>query len=77
MRSVLPSDAAVLSRPDGVGWLEENARVDGGEDNAANGAMSEMPRRPNEEPYASAVPGCILLAIGALMVLLLAIGWLI
>lgn len=29
-----------------------------------------------QEPYVSPVPGCILLAIGALMVLLLAAGWL-
>ena len=30
----------------------------------------------DEERLVSLVPGCILLAIGALMVLLLAVGWL-
>lgn len=29
-----------------------------------------------EEPYVSPVPGCILLLIGLMMVLLLAAGWL-
>ena len=51
--------------------------MDGSDDNAANGPIDGIPPHPDEEPYVSAVPGCILLAIGALMVLLLAIGWLI
>jgi hypothetical protein len=39
----------------------------------------QTPDRPSpereEEPYVSPVPGCILLLIGLLMVLLLAAGW--
>lgn len=45
------------------------------DENAAGGASGSSPAS-EEEPYVSPVPGCILLAIGAMMVLLLAIGWL-
>jgi hypothetical protein len=47
-------------------------------DRGANGA-ARTPERPSspreEEPYVSPVPGCILLFVGLLMVLLLAAGW--
>jgi hypothetical protein len=50
--------------------------MDRSDENAA--PASEITASPvaNEEPYVSPVPGCILLAIGAVMVLLLALGWL-
>lgn len=49
----------------------------GDEHAAAGGATGGAGSHAEDEPHVSAVPGCILLAIGALMVLLLAIGWLI
>lgn len=49
----------------------------GGDDSAAEGANGAPPPSGAPEPYVSAVPGFVLLAIGALMVLLLAVGWLI
>jgi hypothetical protein len=49
--------------------------VDRSDDSAARRSDAEGVPPADEEPYVSPVPGCILLAIGALMVLLLAAGW--
>lgn len=50
--------------------------MDRSDENAARASETEASPAAGEEPYVSPVPGCILLAIGALMVLLLAAGWL-
>ena len=50
--------------------------MDRSDDDAARVPDAEGFPPANEDPYVSPVPGCILLAIGALMVLLLAAGWL-
>lgn len=60
-------------------WRSQPTDAEAAGDSNATDAMraSEGPASPpDEEPYVSPVPGCILLAIGALMVLLLAAGWL-
>ena len=49
--------------------------MDRSEHDAAPPSDAEGVPPANEDPYVSPVPGCILLAIGALMVLLLAAGW--
>lgn len=50
--------------------------MDRSDNNAARASNNGTSPATGEEPYVSPVPGCILLAIGALMVLLLAAGWL-
>jgi len=50
-------------------------RVDRSDHDAAPPSDAEGVPPANEDSYVSPVPGCILLAIGALMVLLLAAGW--
>jgi hypothetical protein len=47
------------------------------EDSAPYRSRNTSSPGAGEEQCASLVPGCILLAIGALLVLLLAVGWLI
>lgn len=50
--------------------------MDRSDESAARASEIKASPAADEEPYVSPVPGCILLAIGALMVLLLAVGWL-
>lgn len=51
--------------------------MDRSDENAARASEMKTSPMAGEERHVSPVPGCILLAIGAVMVLLLALGWLI